>query len=806
MAMRTAVLFLALLCCAICSGQQDLADFWRRGHVRELLVGGIEGVELSEWAEAGVNCVMGVDPAKAHEQGMKTRTWFTMNAIRPRTFDDDLDRIKAMCAVNRDGSYRRPYDPLFPSVANNWSACVNNPLWREHAAGVFRGMAESGYDGCHIDYASHYEPCYCEHCQRRWAEYAREHGLEATDLRALPDDMHYRMHEREFRIRCVMDFLAMCRDEARNIRPGFGTDGTWHQDSGTTYQWAYGDHFDMMCIEGTTWGPFPPQSQQIMWLKLAHALTEGKVAMSVTYHLLTDGGERHHGRMAPDRAELALCEIMSQGGVSWLGLGGPGTGSLLREHADMVKQVYATWAALEPQLTTRRELAEVALIFSPRSFLTSGSSRKQLYALGQALMKEHVPFTLHSDVGLTAARLQACPATVLLDAQALTPEATAALEQYVLAGGRLLMVGAEPQYTPDWLPLEGGSGLLSKPQGEAGLATAEFRGQTVWYVLGDAMAGVRLGAAQNVMVDQQQPGLLAVEGEGKALNVSGAADSNYSIYVDITYQDGSNLWGQVATFAAGTHDWEFSRCVIEPAKPVRSANVHLLLRGHTGTVWFRKVRFGPWDPDNERITENLLGEGLNPGGGRVYNAGPGQDAARGVWGPYGDGFEVEEIAGEGPTVKLATGADVVRVCDMHQPDPEAVRAAMAFLTPLLPETRMLTLEGQGADCVYCDLCECRGRPVAAASLVQAAPNAVLLQLLNYNAELHPELPEMEQQKADRTIPVENLRVSFSHPAGRRIARLTLKVPGQADAELACAENTFVLPRLERYAAVVAELE
>jgi hypothetical protein len=60
------------------------------------------------------------------------------------------------------------------------------------------------------------------------------------------------MHMREFRIRCVMDFLGMCREEARKIKPGFCTDGTWHQDSGSTYQWAYGNHFDMMCIEGTT--------------------------------------------------------------------------------------------------------------------------------------------------------------------------------------------------------------------------------------------------------------------------------------------------------------------------------------------------------------------------------------------------------------------------------------------------------------------------------------------------------------------------------------------------------------------------
>ncbi|NCO95369.1 MAG: hypothetical protein GW880_29030, partial [Armatimonadetes bacterium] len=99
-----------------------------------------------------------------------------------------------------------------------------------------------------------------------------------------------------------------------------------------------------------------------------------------------------------------------------------------------------------------------------------------------------------------------------------------------------------------------------------------------------------LGAAQNIAVNQKEPAPLAIEGESKALNVSGTPDGDYSLYVDITYQDGTNLWGQVATFGTGTHEWESSRCVLEPQRPLQSANVHLLLRNHTGTVWFRSGR------------------------------------------------------------------------------------------------------------------------------------------------------------------------------------------------------------------------
>ncbi len=781
--MKIAVVALIVLGCAVGWAQDEpLEDFWRRGHVRELLVNGIERVTLEQWAQTGVNCVMGTDPAQAHALGLRTRTWFTMNSIRPQTFGDDLEVIRTMAAENRDGTLRRPYDPLFPTVANNYTACVNKPAWREYAAGRFRTMAEDGYDGCHIDYASHYEPCYCEYCQAAWAEYATERGLPGTDLLNLPADMQHRMAEREFRIRCVMDFLAMVRDEARAIRPGFGTDGTWHQDSGSTYQWAYGDHFDLMCIEGTTWGPFPPRSQQILWLKLAHALTRGQIAMSVTYHLITEeGGARHHGRMAPDRACLALCEIMSQGGVSWLGLGGPNTGNLLREHAPMVQEVYATWAALEPQLTSRREVGDVAIVFSPRSFLTSGASRQQLYAIGQTLMRGHIPFTIFGDVGLTADALAPYGGTVVLDAAAMTDEGMAALQGYQAGGGRILFVGTMPELAADWTQRADVPDLFVKPEGDEGVASRDVGGRPVWYALGNPLAGHALGASQNVVLNQEEPAPLAIEGESKALGVTGASDSNYSLYVDITYQDGSNLWGQVATFGTGTHDWEFSRFVIEPDKPVRSANVHMLFRGHSGTAWFRNVRFGPWDAQTGEITENLLSPALSPRG----------EAEGPAWGPYGEGFEIEEIAGEGPVVMVSTGRSAIQVTDMHRPAPHAQQAALDLLAPVLPDAPMLSVQGEGAGQVYCD--------------VSLTDGGALLQLINYNAELHPELDEFEQQEAEHTIPCENLRVRFSPPDGATMSRLTFIVPGQEPQEIATSDGGFVLPTLGAYAAVLVEL-
>ena len=96
----------------------------------------------------------------------------------------------------------------------------------------------------------------------------------------------------------------------------------------------------------------------------------------MTYHLLPDEeGKIHHGRMAPDRLRVALAEIISQGAVSWLGLGGHGTGNLLEEHQDIVHAYYRHAAEAEPLMAGAEELAELGIIFSPRSFLVAGGVR-----------------------------------------------------------------------------------------------------------------------------------------------------------------------------------------------------------------------------------------------------------------------------------------------------------------------------------------------------------------------------------------------------------------------------------------------
>lgn len=97
------------------------------------------------------------------------------------------------------------------------------------------------------------------------------------------------------------------------------------------------------------------------------------------------------------------------------------------------------------------------------------------------------------------------------------------------------------------------------------------------------------GASQTLTLNRKTAAPLVVRGWSRADAVSGGADSGYSLYADLIYDDGTPLWGQTANFATGTHDWQLREVTILPERPVRSLTLHCLLRGHAGTVWFDDV-------------------------------------------------------------------------------------------------------------------------------------------------------------------------------------------------------------------------
>jgi hypothetical protein len=97
------------------------------------------------------------------------------------------------------------------------------------------------------------------------------------------------------------------------------------------------------------------------------------------------------------------------------------------------------------------------------------------------------------------------------------------------------------------------------------------------------------GCSATIQLNRSSLAPLVVRGWSKAENVAGGADSDYSLYVDLVYTDGTPLWGQSASFRCGTHDWERRELMILPEKPVKTATLHCLFRNHAGRVWFDDV-------------------------------------------------------------------------------------------------------------------------------------------------------------------------------------------------------------------------
>lgn len=125
--------------------------------------------------------------------------------------------------------------------------------------------------------------------------------------------------------------------------------------------------------------------------------------------------------------------------------------------------------------------------------------------------------------------------------------------------------------------------------------------------------GQRHGAAQTVVLTQQDGRNLVIRGWGRAQDLQWAEGSDWCLYVDITYDNGETLWGRRANFDPAAEGWQQAETVIEVARPVRTAAVYALLRGNvTGTVYFDDLFLGEEGRD-VNLLRNAAFEPARPG-------------------------------------------------------------------------------------------------------------------------------------------------------------------------------------------------
>ncbi len=137
-------------------------------------------------------------------------------------------------------------------------------------------------------------------------------------------------------------------------------------------------------------------------------------------------------------------------------------------------------------------------------------------------------------------------------------------------------------------------------------------------------AQAQRGASQTVTLDQTRPEPIIATAWSQAEDVGGSRNSDYALYLDLTYQDGTPLWGQVDAFHVGSHDWAKAVVCVFPEKPVKTVSFHMLFRRHAGSAQFR-------DPELRVLRP--------PAGACLFDG-----IAVSHEGPTQEGFQVRDVA------------------------------------------------------------------------------------------------------------------------------------------------------------------
>lgn len=368
----------------------------------------------------------------------------------------------------------RAYGDVNPLYGSGTTLCVNSG-WRDWAFDLIREAMKTGLDGVFLDGPVVFPGCcYCDACVARFTE---QYGQPQPRKEDWADPLFKEFVD--FREQSMARFLKDAGDAMREINPEgviFLNAGSWH---GGAWRVAR----DIAAV-----GPYQQfngaeafyhlghETETLFWSMAAKHLVAGnKPAIVFVHHCL---GTWHYLPLPRIETILAGAQTVACGAGTWLAAFEYSIENAREETIEPMREINGFLRSVEPYCTAAESMADIALLYSGQSskyyisriaelftdveagheqdltFKTGSgevvvdwAARKQRCDKWQgdtyrgwfnALSRQHVPFDVILEAGLTDDSLSRYKTLIIGNASCLSEAQKAAITRFVAEGGNLV--------------------------------------------------------------------------------------------------------------------------------------------------------------------------------------------------------------------------------------------------------------------------------------------------------------------------------------------------------------------------------
>ena len=381
---------------------------------------------------------------ECHKHGIKVIGYADAIMFHPEMLEPEGIAVDDLYAIDRKGE--RVINAMWDKEAP--VACVKNPRWIELQKQVARVTAEAGFDGLQFDvYPYAIEPgyqCCCPHCKDAWSRHSKSlfgspQPMPGLDSGKLDFRRPVDRALKTWRLRNFVDFVKAVEADVRKSHPNFII--IMNHGGGTP-------DFTYEAVNGALKYP----STELWHLRLGddsslYLYSSTEAANGAKMIGLINFAEQ----MKPDyRYRAALAEAYAAGGTFYAVTGKREDGGALRTSHDYCDffRLHQDW------YNGTRSEAEVAVLYSWRdqAFMQGDSvteakvefdpKRDHYQRAAAVLARMGVPHDcVIVEKGLSGRGLGRYKIVVVPELSIVSDKDAAALEGYVRAGGRLLVIG-----------------------------------------------------------------------------------------------------------------------------------------------------------------------------------------------------------------------------------------------------------------------------------------------------------------------------------------------------------------------------